>query len=36
VIDQMKLISYASAVGSLMYAQVCTRADLAFMIEMFG
>jgi hypothetical protein len=36
VIDQMKSISYASAVGSLMYAQVCTRADLAFMIGMFG
>jgi hypothetical protein len=29
-IDQMKSVSYASAVGSLMYAQVCTRPDLAF------
>jgi hypothetical protein len=33
-IDQIKSISYASAVGSLMYAQVCTRSDLAFVIEM--
>jgi hypothetical protein len=29
-IDQMKSVSYASAVGSLMYAQVCTHPDLAF------
>jgi hypothetical protein len=29
-IDQMKAIPYASAVGSLQYAQVCTRPDLAF------
>jgi hypothetical protein len=28
--DQMKSIPYASAVGSLMYAQVCTRPDIAF------
>ena len=28
--DQMKKIPYASAVGSLTYAQVCTRPDLAF------
>jgi len=28
----MKKISYASAVGSLMYAQVCTRPDIAFAI----
>jgi hypothetical protein len=26
----MKSIPYASAVGSLMYTQVCTRPDLAF------
>ena len=29
-IDQMKVVSYASAVGRLQYAQVCTRPDLAF------
>jgi hypothetical protein len=30
----MKVVSYASAVGSLMYAQVCTRSDLAFVTGM--
>jgi hypothetical protein len=29
-IDQMKAVPYASAVGSLQYAQVCMRPDLAF------
>jgi hypothetical protein len=29
-IDQMMLIPYAAAVGSIMYCQVCTRPDLAF------
>jgi hypothetical protein len=29
-IDEMKLVPYGSAVGSIMYAQVCTRLDLAF------
>jgi hypothetical protein len=29
-IDRMKLVPYASAVGSLQYAEVCTRPDLAF------
>jgi hypothetical protein len=29
-IDQMKAVPYASAVGSLQYAQVCARPDLAF------
>jgi hypothetical protein len=33
-IDQMKSVSYASAVGSLMYAQVCTRSDLTFVTGM--
>jgi hypothetical protein len=33
-IDQMKSIPYASVVGSLMYAQVCTRPDLAFVTGM--
>jgi hypothetical protein len=32
----MKSVLYASAVGSLIYAQVCTRSDLAFMTEMLG
>ena len=35
-IDQMKSVPYALAVGSLMYAQVCTRPDLAFMTGMLG
>ena len=33
---QMKAIPYASAVGSIMYAQVCTRPDLAFVTGMLG
>jgi hypothetical protein len=33
-IDQMKSISYASVVGSIMYLQLCTRPDLAFVIEL--
>jgi hypothetical protein len=32
----MKDIPYVSAVESLMYAQVCTRPDLAFATGMFG
>ncbi|KAJ1277321.1 hypothetical protein BS78_05G285900 [Paspalum vaginatum] len=35
-IDRMKSVSYASAVGSLMYAQVCKRPDLAFTTGMLG
>lgn len=34
--DQMKLIPYASVVGSLMYAQVCTRPDIAYITGMLG
>ena len=34
--DEMKDISYASAVGSLMYAQVYSHPDLAFATRMFG
>ncbi|XP_057471070.1 secreted RxLR effector protein 161-like [Actinidia eriantha] len=34
--EQMKNIPYASAVGSLMYAQVCTRPDIAYVIGMLG
>jgi hypothetical protein len=32
----MKSITYASAIGSLIYAQVCTRPDLAFVTGMLG
>jgi hypothetical protein len=35
-IDQMKSVPHASTVGSLMYAQVCTRPDLAFVTRMLG
>jgi hypothetical protein len=35
-LDQMKVVPYASAVGSLQYAQVCTRPDLAFVIGLLG
>jgi hypothetical protein len=32
----MKSVPYASAVGSLMCAQVCTFPDLAFVIGLLG
>ena len=35
-IDQIKAVPYASAVGSLQYAQVCTRSDLAFVTGLLG
>jgi hypothetical protein len=35
-INQMKSVPYASAVRSLMYAQVCTRLDLASVTGMLG
>jgi hypothetical protein len=34
--NAMKDIPYASVVGSLMYAQVCTRPDIAFITGMLG
>ncbi|XP_062172095.1 secreted RxLR effector protein 161-like [Alnus glutinosa] len=34
--EQMKNIPYASAIGSLLYAQVCTRLDIAMAVEMLG
>src|SRR5215470_15393951 len=34
--EQMRNMTYASAVGSLMYAQVCTRPDIAFTVGMLG
>ena len=33
---EMQKIPYASAVGSLMYAQVCTRPDITFVIGVLG
>jgi hypothetical protein len=35
-IDRMKAVRYASAIGSLQYAQVCTRPDLAFVTGLLG
>ena len=32
----MQKISYASTVRSLMYAQVCTRPDIAFVVGVLG
>ncbi|XP_047330714.1 secreted RxLR effector protein 161-like [Impatiens glandulifera] len=32
----MQKIPYASAVGSLMYAQVCTHPDIAFIVGVLG
>ena len=34
--EQMKDIPYACTVGSLMYAQVCTRHDISFVVGMLG
>ncbi|RVW29052.1 Retrovirus-related Pol polyprotein from transposon TNT 1-94 [Vitis vinifera] len=33
---QMDKIPYASTVGSIMYAQVCTRPDIAYVVGMLG
>ena len=33
-IERMREISYASAVGSLMYAMLCTRPDICFVVGM--
>jgi hypothetical protein len=35
-INEMKLIPYALAIGSIMYAQVYARPDLAFVIELLS
>jgi len=35
-LDQRKVFPYASAVGSLQYAQVCTRSDLVFVTGLLG
>lgn len=34
--DQIKGIPYAYAVGSLMYAQTCTRPDIAYAVGLLG
>jgi hypothetical protein len=34
--SEMHQISYASLIGSLMYAQVCTRPDITYIIGMLG
>ena len=34
--DAMKTIPYDSVVGSLMYAQVCTRPDIAFIVNVLS
>ena len=33
-IEEMKEVPYASAVGSLMYAMLCTRPDICFAVGM--
>ena len=35
-IQEIQKIPYVSAVGSLMYAQVCTHPDIAFIVGMLG
>jgi hypothetical protein len=34
--SEMHQIMYASLIGSLMYAQVCTRPDIAYITGMLG
>ena len=34
--DRMKAVPYYSIVSSLMYAQVCTHADIAFVVGVLG
>ena len=35
-LEQIKTVPYALAVGSLQYAQVCTRPDLYFVTRILG
>ena len=32
----MKVVPYSSVVGSVMYAQVCTCSDIAFVVDQLG
>ena len=32
----MKTVFYSSIMGSLIYAQVCTRPDIAFVVDVLG
>ncbi|VFQ65604.1 unnamed protein product [Cuscuta campestris] len=32
-VEQMRYVHYASAIGSIMYAMVCTRLDVAFALS---
>ena len=34
--DQMKAVIYSLVVGSLIYAQICTRPDIAFVVGVLG
>lgn len=34
--EAMKKVPYVSAVGSFVYAQVCTRSDIAFAVGLLG
>ena len=34
--EQITMIPYAFVVGSIMYAQVCTRPDIAYIVGMLG
>jgi len=34
--EHMKNTPYASAVGSLIYAQICTRPDIAYVVGVLG
>ena len=33
-IKQMEAVPYASAIGSIMYAMLCTRADVSYALSM--
>ena len=35
-IQEMQQIPYASVIGSLMYAQVCTHSDIVYIVGMLG
>jgi hypothetical protein len=35
-LNQMKVVLYTSAIGSLQYAQVCTRPNVAFVTGLLG